>query len=190
MPAQTSAVSKTSGIEDLRVQRKKKLEGEEMLSRKRQELLEAEDARQRRDRERLLRMQEQQQLKEKLAQEGMGDVTVVLPDAPPMEATDLSTSAPAMATSSTSASSLPATTLALIRESVQPPPPPAGVGFMARKNGGPPTKADNLNSSIPSTVSRIDNVLKKEYGSGGSPALVSKTMLIQVSKFELNIQIC
>ncbi|RUS90304.1 hypothetical protein EGW08_001902, partial [Elysia chlorotica] len=147
IPAQTTASPKTSGIEDLSVQRKRKSEGEELrAAKKRQEMLEAEESRQRVERERIQRMQEQQQLKEKLAQEGMGDVTVVLPDAPPMEATDLSTSAPAtLAAATTSGSSgTPGpssssssmavdktTTLSLIRDNMNiqaPPPPPAGVG--------------------------------------------------------------
>ena len=175
MPEQPPAGSRTSGLEDLSVQRKRKLEGEDGPARKRREAQEAEDLRQRREREKRLRIQEQQQLKEKLAQEGMGDVTVVLPDAPPMEPTDLSASAPPLAPSSSPSSSLSAATLALIRDSVQPAPPPAGVGFMARKNGGSSVKVETAGNA----ASRIDNVLKKEYGSGSSASLVSAAVSIQ-----------
>ncbi|GFO24215.1 Zinc finger protein 40, partial [Plakobranchus ocellatus] len=165
-----------SSLEDLSLHKKKKVEES---SRKRQEEQNVKElGLQRWEWEKRLRIQEQQQLKEKLAQEGMGDVTVVLPDAPPLEPTDLSL---------TASSSSAATTA--IRETAQPLLPPAGVGFMARKSGcgsasgGPlgvgdiprvssvPLPLSNIN---PIAVSRIDNVLNNEYGSGDSSSMASE----------------
>lgn len=184
MSGQSPLTPKLSGQEDLSNHKKRKQDGEEARSRKKREAQEAEDARQRRERENHLRMKEQEQLKEKLAQEGMGDVTVVLPDAPPLEATDLSVSAQPLAlTAASPSSSISATTVAMVKDLVVPPPPPAGVGFMARKSGGSSLKTEISNPSVQpttSSASRIDSVLKKEFGSGVSPAMDNERTILTI----------
>lgn len=111
------------------LERRKKLKDEKM-KRDEEEEEETEEAEKR-------RKVEQDQLKEKLAQEGMGDVTVVLPDAPPPDdAADIVVDIDGPTDLSLTAG------------------PPSGIGFMARKAVS--------NSAL--MTDQFGHVLQAQYG--------------------------